>query len=199
MAFDAKSIGVSAIREETEYGGTRITLTGYLGTARTNLQFDVGVGDAITPAPRLTDFPVLLDGAVPRLKTYPMATVIAEKAEIMITRGILNSRMKDFYDVWLLSELFSHDYTILAQAVRNTFGRRGVSIPTEPPEAFTEAFATDSMKVTQWKAFIRKNNLLNVPSEFATVVSRIAGFLIPVFYSSKSRPTIWSPGEGWRR
>ncbi len=197
MIFDAKSIGISAIREDTEYGGTRITLTGYLGSARINLQFDIGVGDAVTPSPKLTDFPVLLNGAVPRLKTYPMATVIAEKVEVMITRGILNSRMKDFYDVWLLSELFSHEYEILAKAVRNTFDRREVSIPTERPEAFAEAIATDSSKVTQWKAFIRKNNLFNAPSEFSLIVARISDFLTPVLYPANPTPTIWSPDQGW--
>ncbi len=197
MIFDTKSIGVSAIREETKYGGTRITLTGYLGTARINLQFDIGVGDAITPPPKLTDFPVLLDGAIPKLKTYPMATVIAEKTEVMITRGILNSRMKDFYDIWLLSELFTHEYALLVLAVKNTFERRSVAIPAEIPEAFTEAFATDSIKVTQWKAFVRKNNLLNAPLDFKTVISRLADFLIPALYPPQNPPLTWLPDKGW--
>ena len=123
------------------YPGIRIILTGYPGNARIRLQFDIGVGDAITPPPELTDFPVLLNGPVPRLKAYPMVTAIAEKSEIMVTRGIINSRLKDFYDLWLLSELFEHDYSTLCQAVRNTFARRKVPMPIAMPEAWTPEFA----------------------------------------------------------
>ncbi len=115
----------------------------------------------------------------------------------MITRGILNSRMKDFYDIWLLSELFSHEYAILVQAVRNTFERRSVAIPAEIPEAFTATFATDFSKVTQWKAFIRKNNLLNAPSEFSLIVARIFDFLTPVLYPPQNPPAAWHPKQGW--
>ncbi len=198
MRYDGNSIEISSIREETEYGGTRIVLTGYLGNARIRLQFDIGVGDAITPPPELTDFPVLLNGPVPRLKVYPMATAIAEKAEVMVTRGIINSRLKDFYDLWLLSELFDHDYSMLCQAVRNTFDRRKVAMPVEMPEAWTPEFAANPLKATQWAAFLRKNKTVTAPADFAVVASRIAKFLVPVFFPPIEIPAKWLAAQDWR-
>ena len=198
MVFDADSIEISPIREETEYGGTRIILTAYLGRARIPLQFDIGVGDAITPAPELRDYPVLLDGKIPRLKTYPMATTIAEKAEVMVTRGIINSRMKDFYDVWLLSELFDHDFSTLRQAVLNTFERRQIPFPATIPEAFTVSFAESATKRIQWDAFCRKSKLQETPESFESVVTRMRDFLSPVFFPPVNAPVQWLARKGWR-
>ena len=198
MRYDEKSIEISSIREETEYGGTRILLYGYLGTARVRLQFDIGVGDAITPSPELTDFPVLLNGPVPRLKAYPMATTIAEKSEVMVSRGIINSRLKDFYDLWLLSELFDHDYATLRLAVQNTFARRHVSLPGSVPEAWTPEFAASPLKITQWAAFLRKNKTVTAPADFKEIGARVASFLIPVFFPPEQKPTTWKAAEGWK-
>jgi len=198
MVFDLDSIEISSIREETEYGGIRILMLAYLGRARVTLQFDIGVGDAITPPPELTDFPVLLNGPVPRLKVYPMATAIAEKAEVMVTRGIINSRLKDFYDLWLLSELFDHDYSTLCQAVRNTFDRRKVAMPVEMPGAWTPDFAANPLKATQWAAFLRKNKTVTAPADFAVVASRIAKFLVPVFFPPIEIPAKWLAAQDWR-
>lgn len=198
MRFDIDSFQLSSIREETEYGGTRITFNGFLTTARIPLQFDIGIGDAITPAPELTDFPVLLDGPAPRLKAYPMATAIAEKAEVMVSRGIVNSRMKDFYDIWLLSELFDHDYSILCKAIENTFERRKVPMPVKMPDAWTTQFATNPIKSTQWDAFLRNNILHPAPADFSLVIARIAMFLSPVFFPPEDTPGKWVAAQGWK-
>jgi len=198
MRYDEKSIKISSIREETEYGGTRILLFAYLGTTRIRLQFDIGVGDAITPSPELTDFPVLLNGAIPRLKAYPMATTIAEKSEVMVSRGIINSRLKDFYDLWLLSELFDHDYATLRLAIQNTFARRRVSLPEKIPEAWTPEFAASTMKSVQWSAFLKKNNMITAPADFKVVCERVASFLIPVFFPPEQKLTIWKASSGWQ-
>ena len=198
MFFDPDSIEVSAIREETDYGGTRVLFTAYLGRARIRLQFDIGVGDAITPSPELIDFPVLLDGPVPRLKAYPMATTIAEKSEVMVSRGIINSRLKDFYDLWLLSELFDHDYETLRLAVQNTFARRHVPMPESVPEAWTPSFAAAPSKTTQWAAFLRKNKTITAPADFRIVGARISTFLIPVFFPPEPPPAIWRAATGWQ-
>ena len=197
MRYDGNSIEISSIREETEYGGTRIILTGYLGNARIRLQFDIGVGDAITPPPELTDFPVLLNGPVPKLKAYPMATTIAEKSEVMVTRGIINSRLKDFYDLWLLSELFDHDYAILRLAIRNTFERRKVPMPTDMPESWTPEFAATPQKAIQWAAFLRKNKTVTSPVDFSVVAERISKFLVPVFFPLEKTPKKWIAAQGW--
>jgi hypothetical protein len=198
MRFDIDSFRLDAIREETEYGGTRITFDGFLTAARIPLQFDIGVGDAITPSPELMDFPVLLDGAAPRLKVYPMVTAIAEKTETMISRGIINSRMKDYYDIWLLSELFDHDYSILCKAIGNTFKRRKAPWPAKMPDAWTTQFSTDPIKSTQWNAFLRKNILHSVPTDFSLVVARIAMFLNPVFFPPEGTPEKWVAARGWK-
>jgi len=198
MRFDINSLRISSIREETEYGGTRITFNGFLTAARIPLQFDIGIGDAITPPPELANFPVLLNGSVPRLKAYPMATAIAEKTEAMVSRGIINSRMKDFYDIWLLSELFDHDYSTLRKAVGNTFERRKVPIPLKTPDAWTTEFAANPIKATQWNAFLRKNVLQSAPADFGLVVARIAMFLSPVFFPPAETPAKWLAAQGWK-
>ena len=197
MVFDPKTIEISPIREDTEYGGTRILLVSYLGRARTTLQFDIGIGDAITPAPETVEYPALLGGPAPVLQAYPMATAIAEKTEAMVSRGLINSRMKDFHDIWLLSELFEHDYQTLVLAVNKTFERRRVAMPKTIPIALTAAFGTDSTKQIQWKAFIRKTSSVKAPADFSLVISRIAEFLIPVLFSSNTSFICWLPDKGW--
>lgn len=195
LLFDSSSIKVVPIREETEYGGTRISLEAHLGAARIPLQFDIGIGDVITPAPEWSEFPVLLNGNKPRIRIYPMATVIAEKTEVMISRGLLNSRMKDFYDVWYLSEHFSHDYSLLVRAMSNTFDRRGVSIPSEIPEAFIERFWDNPEKILQWRSFLRKNRMERAPRELSEVILRIALFLQPILDGDRAYD-VWVAGIG---
>lgn len=198
MRFDEKSLEVGPIRDDNEYGGTRIVLTAYLGRAKIPLQFDIGIGDAITPAPEIVKYPVLLNGEAPQIKIYPMVTSIAEKAETMVSRGTLNSRMKDFYDIWLLSELFDHNFQTLKQAILNTFKRRNVSLPTTAPESFTEEFYQSKMKQTQWNAFCRKNKLQKSPENFESAVLRIKDFLLPVFFIPETRPEKWIASKGWQ-
>jgi predicted nucleotidyltransferase component of viral defense system len=198
IRFDEKSLEVGPIRDDNDYGGTRIILTAYLGRAKIPLQFDIGIGDAITPAPEIVKYPVLLNGEAPQIKIYPMVTSIAEKTETMVSRGTLNSRMKDFYDIWLLSELFDHDFQTLKQAVFNTFERRDVSLPTTIPESFTEGFYQSKMKQTQWDAFCRKNKLQKSPENFESAVLRIRDFLLPVFFIPETRPVKWIAGKGWQ-
>lgn len=198
IRFDEKSLKVGPIRDNTEYGGTRIVLNAYLGRAKIPLQFDIGVGDAITPAPKRVKFPVLLNGEPPQIKIYPMVTSIAEKTETMVSRGTLNSRMKDFYDIWLLSELFDHDFQTLNQAIENTFKRRDVSLPTSMPESFTEEFYQSKIKLTQWNAFCRKNKLQKSPENFKNAVIRIRDFLRPVFFALETPPVRWLAGKGWQ-
>ena len=197
ILFDETSLEVGPIRDDTEYGGTRIVLTAYLGRAKIPLQFDIGIGDAITPAPEIVKYPVLLNGEAPEIKIYPMVTSIAEKTETMVSRGTVNSRMKDFYDIWLLSELFDHDFKTLRLAVMNTFERRDVSLPTTIPESFTEEFYQNKMKQTQWNAFCRKNKLQKSPESFESAVLRIRDFLQPVFFTPKTSPIKWQAGKGW--
>ena len=109
IVFVADTVRAVPIREEQEYGGIRVTLLGMLHNARIPLQIDIGFGDAITPAPERINFPTLLNAPAPELLAYPRYTMVSEKLEAMVRLGIANSRMKDFYDVWLLSKLFAFE------------------------------------------------------------------------------------------
>ena len=195
IRFDCSKMDVSPIREDTEYGGTRVSFQAFIARTRIDMQFDIGIGDAITPAPELVEFPVLLGHPIPRLKAYPMPTTIAEKVEAMASRGSMNSRMKDYFDLWLLAELFEHDLGILKLAVANTFARRGTPLPDTLPPYMAEELARRPEKPLQWKAFVRKNKLDMAPQDFAEVMRKIVAFIGPVFEAQASNLT-WIPGAG---
>lgn len=131
LVFDVDSLAGQVIKEAADYSGVRMTFLAYLENARIPMQIDIGFGDVIVPEAALTDYPVLLGLATPRLLAYPRETVVAEKFEAMVKLGQLNSRLKDFFDLWLLSRQFQFDGRILAQAVRETFANRHTTIP--PP------------------------------------------------------------------
>jgi len=197
VLFDAASIKTSEIKKDRQYQGTRITLFAYIDQARVSLQFDIGFGDAIFPGPDLREYPVLLNAEPPKIKMYPCYTVISEKFEAMVSLGIKNSRLKDFYDIWLLTEQFNFEYGILNTAIIKTFGRRKTAIPSERPFALTAEFTTDSMKLAQWNAFLRKTNPKGRPSDFNVVVSRIADFLMPLIEKKLSDEARWKAATGW--
>ncbi|MBN2192820.1 MAG: nucleotidyl transferase AbiEii/AbiGii toxin family protein, partial [Polyangiaceae bacterium] len=152
---------------------------GYLDTARVSMQIDVGFGDRVVPGPVLVDYPTILDLPAPRIRGYTRESVIAEKFHAMVRRGLANSRLRDFFDVWTLARQFDFDGGVLAAAVRETFARRGLPA-TFRSVALTEEFAADRAKVAQWRGFLRKSRLQRAPAELAEVVAAIAAFLEPV-------------------
>ena len=117
--------GTVASREEAIYDGFRVLIRVFLGKARTTLQIDIGLGDFMDPAPVVADFPTLLGHAAPRLQVYPREVVIAEKFHAMVEMGLINSRMKDFFDIWYLSKTFSFETERLSKAIQGTFKNRG--------------------------------------------------------------------------
>ena len=155
---------------------------GKLGPAEVPVQIDVGVGDAVTPAPESASFPTLLDFPAPYVRTYPVYTVVAEKFEAMVKLGMANTRMKDFHDVWFLARRFEFDRTILRQAIEATFARRQTNLAPSP-EPLTDESANDPTKQAQWAAFLRRNGLTSAPSQFNEVVSELRRFLGPVLQS----------------
>jgi len=161
LIFDTESVQVREIREEDTYGGVRVTIKATLAKASIAIQADIGIGDIITPDAETIEFPVLLDMPAPRLKAYPVETVIAEKFEAMVSLGFANSRMKDFYDVWSILKFMHPDEEMIAKAVSNTFNRRGTELPVEAPLALTEAFSMDGVKQKQWEAFVRRAGVEN--------------------------------------
>jgi predicted nucleotidyltransferase component of viral defense system len=159
MDFDAGSLAVSAIREEDAYGGKRVTVQARLGAARLKVQVDIGIGDAITPAPQWIEYPALLDQPRPRLLAYPRETMLAEKLHTMVLFGMRNSRMKDYFDVYALLREGKLNAAGLGQAIAATFERRRTALPDGTPAGLSEAFSGDAAKRAQWKAFLDKNRL----------------------------------------
>jgi hypothetical protein len=201
MSFDAGSVTAARIMEDVGYSGVRVRIRGNLSNARVSLQVDVGFGDVIVPGPRKVTYPVLLDFPPPELKGYSMESTIAEKFHAMVKRGILNSRMKDFHDIWMLSRTFDFQGAMLARAVEKTFANRETPVPTAPA-VFDPSFAQDRIKIVQWRGFIRKSRLFGAPGSFAEVVAGIKMFLEPPvaalagkrkFHGTWKAPGPWSP------
>jgi hypothetical protein len=177
IVFDHESLRSETITEEADYAGLRITFKGFLDSARVNMQIDIGFGDEVYPEPERSDFPVILDSIVPRILCYSRESVIAEKFHAMVKLGMINSRMKDFYDIWLLSRMFTFDKQTLEKAIRLTFEHRELKIPPVII-AFSKAFI--DAKQTQWSAFRKRLDQEYLPEKFSSIVRPIQDFLVPV-------------------
>jgi len=160
MEFDPASITIEEIREDAHYGGLRVRLVSRLGNARCTVQLDVGYGDAVTPGPEEAIYPTLLDDQPPpRLRVYPRAAVAAEKLEAIVSLGMANSRMKDYFDLRALALEGVLDARLLGDAIAATFQRRGTVVPVDMPLGLSDEFARNAAKQAQWKAFLGKNRL----------------------------------------
>jgi predicted nucleotidyltransferase component of viral defense system len=179
LEFLVDEITAEAIRDEEEYSGVRVYLTAGLDSARIEVHIDVGFGDAVTPAPRELRYPTVLDMPPPVLRAYPIETVVAEKFQILCERGMLNSRMKDYYDLWTISRRFDLSVEPLARAIAATFARRETSVPVETPLGLTTAFAEDAAKAAQWRAFLKKGRLEGGSPSLAEVDAAIEAFVMP--------------------
>lgn len=156
LRFDADTVTAERITEDADYEGVRVKFVGYLEQARIPIQIDLGFGDVITPGTVETEIPSLLDLPKAKLQTYPRESVVAEKFEAIVTLGMANSRMKDFYDLLSLSREFPFEGKLLSEAFQKTFTRRGTQLPREMPVAFTPEFFEDADKKKQWAGFCNK-------------------------------------------
>jgi len=178
IVFDPASVTVEEIRKEAGYGGVRVIIAAELAKARCKTQIDVGFGDAVTPGAVDSVYPVLLDDLpAPRLRAYPKYTVIAEKLHAIALLGMTNSRLKDYFDLSVLLERETLDTDLLAQAIKATFGRRGMSVPDAVPMGLTDEFAQDSSRQSLWLAFLKKNEL--PPEPLRAIVDRVRSALAP--------------------
>jgi predicted nucleotidyltransferase component of viral defense system len=201
LEFLAETVRGERIREEEEYEGVRVHLEARLAAARIKVQVDVGFGDVMTPAPREEEYPVLLDFPAPRLRAYPRETVVAEKFEAMVKLGMANTRMKDFYDLWVMARNFEFEEALLGRAIRATFERRGTALPTKVPLALSNEFSEDSGKKTQWSAFLRRLGREVGRTSLAEVVEALKEFLLPPVIavgSAEALDRTWPPGGPWR-
>jgi predicted nucleotidyltransferase component of viral defense system len=185
VVFDVDGLAVDRIRDKTEYGGLRIKTTAIVNGAKVRVLVDIGFGDAIEPGLTEVDLPVLLDQPAPRLRAYSYETVIAEKFQAMVTLGRANSRLKDFYDIWILAQSYDFDGDRLARAIVATFARRTTEIPAEPPDALTPAFAADKTKQQQWAAFLV--DVAATPGTLAEVIEDLTAFLMPQAAEARKR------------
>ena len=155
VSFDLKGLRIEAIREDVDYGGSRLRTTAALAGARIPITVDIGFGDAVEPGVEDINLPVLLDMPSPHLRAYPLETVIAEKFHAMVVLGRANSRMKDYYDVWMLTSSFELEPERLRQAIAATFARRNTEVPASVPDGLSDDFSADAGKQRQWNAFVR--------------------------------------------
>ena len=198
LVFDAASLSVEQTMEGAHYQGVRVRLMGYLGKARIPMQIDVGFGDALVPAAEEVRLPSVLDLAPATILGYSRESVIAEKLQIMVSLGQVNSRLKDYYDLWLLAKRYSFSGPLLARAVRSTFERRHTPI-IFPIPALDEAFA-DTARETQWRAFLRRIQMVE-PQTLREAIHVIAPFALPVLESiadAESFEAHWEPEGPWR-
>jgi hypothetical protein len=160
VTFDRASIRAEEIRKEANYSGIRVILAAYLDGARSVVQVDIGFGDAVTPAPEVADYPVLLkEFPNPRLRVYPRYTVVAEKLDAIISLGMTNTRMKDYFDIWMILRKSELDPEVLRSALMATVKRRSTLMPEKLPLGLSDEFAQNKNKNVQWNAFLTKNQL----------------------------------------
>jgi predicted nucleotidyltransferase component of viral defense system len=201
LKLKADSVRVEAIRDETEYGGMRVRLVGDLAGARVPIQADIGFGDAVTPDAIEVEYPTLLGDSAACLKAYPRETVVAEKYQALVHLGMANSRMKDFYDLWVIACQFSFDGTVLSRAIHNTFSRRRTLLPEHTPAGLSPAFHDDAQKNKQWNAFHRTGKLGIAPPPLADICGLLEAFLVPptqALKQTRSFKVRWEAGGPWR-
>lgn len=174
IVFDPASVSVEEIRKAAGYAGARVIVSAELARARCKTQIDVGFGDAVTPEPVDAVYPVLLaDLPAPRLRAYPVYTVVAEKLHAIQILGMTNSRLKDYLDLSVLLEREDMNLETLTQAIAATYTRRGTDLPTELPIGLTDEFANDQSRQTLWAAFLKKNELVAVSLPHVVAALRV--------------------------
>lgn len=201
LTFLPDTIRVERIRDDETYEGVRVRLEARLGNVRVPLQIDVGLGDAIVPASEELRYPTLLRFPAPKLHAYSKESVVAEKFEAMVKLGIANSRMKDFYDLWVLAQRFEFESATLAAAIRATFKTRRTTLPRSSPLALQPDFYELPTKQTQWRAFLRKSGL-KAESSLKEIIELIGEFVMPTVDSllkEDAKNNVWQPGGPWRK
>lgn len=195
------SVQVEVIRDATEYGGIRVRLFGDLAGARVPIQADIGFGDAVTPEANEIEYPTLLGNSAPHLKAYPRETVVAEKYQALVNLGMANSRMKDFYDLWVIACKFDFNGETLYEAIRNTFLRRRTPLPEHTPSGLSAEFHEDAQKNSQWNAFLRRSAFAANPPSLTEVCSLLDKFLLPPTQATLQEDEFmakWEAGGPWR-
>ncbi len=196
IVFDAKTARGQRIKEEADYEGVRVHLVGWLGEARIPVQIDIGFADIVSPAAVTLEYPTLLPLPAPHLRGYPPEAIVAEKAQALVVLGSINSRMKDFYDLWVLAGRFDFDGPVLQAAIAQTFQHRNTPLPRETPVGLADAFA--HQKQAQWQAFLKRTRLEQTVPGFEIVIQSLRAFLLPLLNSEILPPgSVWTADGRW--
>jgi len=198
--FNAETVDAVRITEDAKYNGVRVRVYGSLGNARVSVQIDIGFGDVIVPNASTVSYPTILDFPAPTFKGYTMESMVAEKFQAMVKLGVLNSRMKDFYDIWAMSRTFDFKGKILAEAVEKTFEKRNTPV-TLDAALFDPSFGKDRDKNVQWQGFIKKTKLINAPVSFEEVMAAAKLFLEPLassIFEQRAFKSNWTAPGPWR-
>jgi hypothetical protein len=201
IEFRDNAVSSVPIRDDSEYGGIRVHVEARLEKARIQLQIDVGFGDAIFPAAVEQTYPTLLDAPAPMIRAYPREVVVAEKLHAAVVLGAVNSRMKDFYDLFVLALRFSFKGDELKGAINATFERRKTALPEAIPTALTPAFYAEEAKAVQWRSYLERNDLPAAPRDFNEAGEPIRAFLGPLWDAMTKGSVFemtWQPGGPWR-
>ena len=199
LSFEADSIITGKIKEDADYEGIRVQYSGHLGSARISMQIDISFGDVVNPRPRKIVYPTMLNDPAPMIKAYNRENTVAEKFDAMVKLGELNTRMKDFFDLWFLSRHFEFDGVALLTACRHTFEHRHTEMDPNPI-VLTERFADDSKRQTMWTGFLRKSRIDFAPPNFKDVMMSIQVFILPIAWHMASGDTFdrhWLPAGTW--
>ena len=190
LRFDPDSIQTKSITEHNSYEGLRLHCWCYLGRTRVRLRIDIGFGDIVFPETTLVDFPPLLDIPHPKtmIRGYSRESVISEKTEVILSFGMLNSRMKDYYDIWFLSRHFSFQSNNLSQAIQKTCRQRETKI-TIPVIGLSQEFA--SFRQDMWTAFRKRNEATAMPKNFSTIIEDLTAFLMHVLGNTETTIHTW--------
>lgn len=198
--FMTDSVECEPIQEQNEYQGIRAYFNGQLSKAKTRMQIDIGFGDIVFPKPSNVNYPTMLGMTAPAILGYTPETLIAEKTHAMMRHGLRNSRMKDYFDVWMLSNQFVFEGAHLAEAIQKTFLQREMKINDAAAKIFDELIVDNSKKM-QWKSFINNNVLTIVPDTFEEVIDRLKLFIQPIFECSSKEEQFglsWQCPGPWR-
>lgn len=196
LTFDPDSMHGTPIRERAKYSGVRVLGTADLGKAKIKVQVDFGFGDALVSKPLPVTLPPILGQLPAILPGYPRETVVAEKTEAMVDLGLHNSRLKDYYDIWYLSENFVFGPE-LGSAIRATFERRGTELPSRFPTAVRRGFAGE--RGGPWTRFLETVPVAH-RAPLPEIVEKVATFLDPLFDPAwRSALGHWPPGGPWSR
>lgn len=186
LRFDAEHVKTEIITEENQYPGVRASFYGYLAAARSRVVVDVAAGDPIVPGPRAFPYPILLGQQPLILQAYSVESIVAEKLDALANRGLLTSRLKDCYDLWMLASQHPFDGALLQQAIQATFAARGRVLTPELPVILTPAFAEDPQKQQQWAAFLAAKSASSAPASLAEALAPVTQLLTPLWQASSA-------------